>query len=93
MTLLYIFIAAFVLIFVPMAIYSLYVEILIFRGLYPKNGSATMLDVERLIDQKHYILAQRCYRRLNKSTLKDAASAITFMRKERVNMNSEKANT
>jgi hypothetical protein len=93
MTFLYISIAVFVLIFVPSAIYNIYVAIMTFRGIYPKNGSATMRDVERLIDQEQYGLAQLCYRRLTKSSLKDTTSAIAHMRKERMNINSGKTTT
>lgn len=90
MTLLYVFIAALILVYAPTAICSLYVAFMVFRGVYPKRGDATMLDVERLIDQEKFTLAQRCYRQLTKSSLKDAASATARMRAERMNMGGQK---
>lgn len=65
------------------ALYRLYLAIMTSRGTYPAKGHATMRDVERLIDEHRFGLAQRCYRGIIRASLKETVAAVARMRQER----------
>jgi ribosomal protein L7/L12 len=45
-------------------------------GKYPRRGNAVMADVVRLLDDNKRICAIRCYREVNKCSLREAKDAV-----------------
>jgi hypothetical protein len=48
-------------------------------GLYPEEGKATMLDVERLAKEGHHMMAITCHREVTASSLKEAKRAVELI--------------
>jgi hypothetical protein len=78
-TLIYIALLFLTLACVSAVIYEAYISVMQRRGIYPKKNTATMADVERLATTGHYYLALHCYRKIVKSSLRDASLVVTAM--------------
>jgi len=49
------------------------------QGQYPETGTASMDDVDRLLERGDTVLAIRCYREIHRCDLRQAKAAIEAM--------------
>jgi hypothetical protein len=69
-------VAALLLVIVAHALTSFQVAKLRRAGRYPQRGTATMADVERLLNMDSRGLAVRCYREIHGCSVRQASDAV-----------------